>query len=224
MSSLVGQSERNMEEAIRLVKASAPCIFLIDEVEKLFGGATNGGGASDGNTTTRVMASLLKLLATPNTGVITVMTSNDVSQLPPELTREGRTNGIWYFGLPTTKEREQIFEIHLNKTGKEYDKKLIKEMAEITDGFTGAEIESIVQKSVWHAYLRYKKDGVNKILVDDLLDAKNLVIPISESSKDKISYLQSWAKGKAQFASATANKDDKKRSKAYDKYEKLLKI
>ena len=224
MSSLVGASERNMEEALRLVKSSAPCVFLIDEVEKLFGGVGSGHQASDGNTSSRVMASLLKFLQLKDTGVITVMTSNDVSQLPPELTREGRTNGTWFFGIPVLEEREQIFEIHLNKTQKEYDKALIQEMAKRTEGYTGAEIESIVQKSVWNAYLRYKEDGVNAITLDDLLKAKDHVIPISESSKDKISYLQNWAKGKAQFASASINKNLKDKEKAYNKYESMLNL
>ena len=224
MSSLVGSSERNMEEAVRLVKASAPCVFLIDEVEKLFGGIGSANQASDGNTSSRVMSSLLKLLATPNTGVITVMTSNDVSQLPPELTREGRTNGTWFFGLPTLDERKQIFEIHLNKTKKAYDTSLINEIAKATDSYTGAEIESIVHKSVWHAYARYKKDGVDEILLEDLLNAKKQVIPIAESSKDKINYLQNWAKGKAQFASATVDKAMKQKAEAYDKYESMLKL
>ena len=43
------------------------------------------------------------------------MTSNDVSQLPPELTRAGRLDATWYFSLPTLSERKEIFKIHLKK-------------------------------------------------------------------------------------------------------------
>lgn len=88
----VGESEKNIENALRLVKASAPCVFLLDEVEKILG-STNSN-STDGGTTSRVVSSILQFL-NEDTGVITVMTSNDISQLPPELTRPGRLDKVW---------------------------------------------------------------------------------------------------------------------------------
>ena len=71
------------------------------------------------------------------------MTSNDVSQLPPELTRSGRLDAIWYFSIPTQEEREAIFKIHLDKTGKTYDSSIIENLANHAENYTGAEIKNI---------------------------------------------------------------------------------
>lgn len=220
MSKMVGESEKNIEEAIRLVKASAPCVFLIDEIEKVLGGGVQSSNATDGGTTSRVLASLLTFLQESDNGVLTVMTSNDISQLPPELTRAERLDAIWYFGLPTLQEREDIFNIHLNKTGKKYDQKIITRVAKECERFTGAEIESLVKKSVWYAFLRYKEGGKDEIIIDDLLEAKQLIIPIADSSKEKIAYLENWAKTRA--LSASAKKTSVAKQKALSEYENML--
>lgn len=198
----VGESEKNIENALRLVRSSAPCIFLIDEVEKLLG-ATNSN-STDGGTTARVISSILQFLQ-EDTGVITVMTSNDVSQLPPELTRPGRLDKIWFFNLPDEEERKQIFRIHLDKTHKPYDVNIINEMAQCTNQYTGAEIELIVKESIWRAFKRYQLDHIDKILLDDLLKAKESIIPISESYKEKIAGLEYWSRTRAQPASKRKN-------------------
>ena len=89
----VGQSERNMSRALELVESCSPCVLLIDEVEKALSGIQSQG-KSDGGTLARTFGSILQFLNKDN-GVFTVMTSNDVSQLPPELTRAGRLDAIW---------------------------------------------------------------------------------------------------------------------------------
>ena len=48
----------------------------------------------------RIIGTILTGLNENDKGIFTIMTSNDVSQLPPELTRVGRLDGIWYFSYP----------------------------------------------------------------------------------------------------------------------------
>ena len=70
--------------------------------------------SSDSGAIARAFGLVLEFLNDNDNGVFVVMTSNDVSQLPPELTRAGRLDATWYFSLPTLEERKQIFRIHLN--------------------------------------------------------------------------------------------------------------
>ena len=79
---------------------------MIDECEKVLGGFQSSNN-SDAGTLSRVMASVLNFLQ-EDTDVIVMMTSNDVSQLPPELTRSGRIDTQWIFDLPNKFEREEI--------------------------------------------------------------------------------------------------------------------
>ena len=210
-SRFAGETERNMYKALNLVKSCAPCVLLIDEVEKALGGYKSSN-SSDSGAIARAFGLVLEFLNDNDNGVFVVMTSNDVSQLPPELTRAGRLDAIWYFTLPTLEERVQIFNIHLNKTGKTVPETTIHEIAKATDKYTGAEIELIVKSALRRAYLEKVKTGEDKgITYDILLKAVNDVIPIAVSSKEQILGLERWAQNRALFANGNAKKQEEQR-------------
>ena len=189
-----------MFKALNLVKGSAPCVLLIDEVEKALGGIKSSN-ASDSGAIARAFGLVLEFLNDNDNGVFVVMTSNDVSQLPPELTRAGRLDATWYFTLPTLEEREQIFKIHLANINKEVDDETIKKIAQDTELYTGAEIELIVKSALRRAYMNKVKTGEDTgITYDVLLKATSEVVPVAKSSKEKILELERWAYNRALFA------------------------
>jgi SpoVK/Ycf46/Vps4 family AAA+-type ATPase len=197
MNKLVGESEKKIEQAFRVAKACAPCVFLIDEVEKALAG-TKSSNASDAGTTSRVFSSVLQFMNDDN-GVFVVMTSNDVSQLPPELTRSGRLDAMWYFSLPTEEERKEIFRIHIGKTNRNVDDSVINEVAKATDNYSGAEIKEIVKAAMRKAFKRFKEDGNRELTEVDLMSAVHDVIPVFESSREKIMFLENWVHGRARY-------------------------
>ena len=204
-SRYAGETERNMAKALNLVKSCAPCVLLIDEVEKALGGIKSSN-ASDSGAIARAFGLVLQFLNDNNNGVFVVMTSNDVSQLPPELTRAGRLDAIFYFTLPTLEERKEIFKIHFKRINKEVSDDIIDKVAKDTEQYTGAEIELIVNSALRRAYLnKLKTDTDEGITYDILSKAIKDVVPISISSKEQILGLERWAKGRALFA----NKDSK---------------
>jgi SpoVK/Ycf46/Vps4 family AAA+-type ATPase len=77
------------------IEHEEPAVLLIDEVEKVF---NQGHGSVDGGTTTTMMSQLLWWLAEHNSRILTVMTTNNVKAIPPELYREGRIDEVMYFG------------------------------------------------------------------------------------------------------------------------------
>lgn len=213
---LVGNSEKNVEQAFRIVKACAPCVLLFDEAEKIFGGF--GGGENDGGTSSRVFSSVLKFLAEDN-DVFIVMTSNDISKLPPELTRAGRLDTTWYFGIPGEKEREEIFRIHFSKLNHEIETDAIKKIVAETDNYTGAEIKGIVKQSTYNAYNRYLTDHNDKIMYEDMKKALDVIVPVYKSSKEKILYLEDYARTRALFANGTNGLNKKQNNAAFNNYE-----
>jgi SpoVK/Ycf46/Vps4 family AAA+-type ATPase len=198
MNKLVGESEKKIDQAFRIAKACAPCVLLFDEVEKALSG-TRSSNASDAGTTSRVFSTVLKFLNDNNNGVYVVMTSNDVTQLPPELTRSGRLDAMWYFSLPTEEERKDIFRIHLGKTGKTITDDVINAAAKATENYTGAEIKDIVKQAMWKAFKRFKTGGENGLTEEDVVSAAKEVIPIFRSSEEKIQALEYWARGRARY-------------------------
>jgi hypothetical protein len=89
MGSLVGQTEANVRRALRLVDAMAPCVVMLDEVEKALSGVASSG-QTDSGVSARMFASFLGWLNDHESDAFVVCTSNDVSRLPPEFGRAER--------------------------------------------------------------------------------------------------------------------------------------
>src|SRR5215207_8162977 len=92
MGSLVGATEANVRQALRIADAMAPCVLFCDELEKgLRGVASSGQTESD---------------------VFFVGTSNDISKLPPEFSRAERLDACFFLDLPGPQEKEAIWRMH----------------------------------------------------------------------------------------------------------------
>lgn len=91
---------------------------------------------------------LLTSIREKESAVFVVATANDISNLPPEFLRKGRFDELFSVVLPNREERRRILEIHLRKRGKfnrEIDTiKLVK----VTNGYSGANLESIVKEAI----------------------------------------------------------------------------
>ncbi len=97
-SKWVGESEGNLQRILNQAANEAPCVLLIDEVEKLFNtGMYNSGGSG---VTAKAMSLLLWFMQESNSRVFVAMTCNNLKVIPPELYREGRVSGrITFRGL-----------------------------------------------------------------------------------------------------------------------------
>ena len=148
-----------------------------------------------------------------NNDVFVVMTSNDVSQLPPELTRAGRIDTTWYYGLPHTQERKEIFKIHFSKCGRKVSDIQLDTAVNNSNNFTGAEIEQAVKNAMRIAYIRYRKDGNKELTTDDIIKGIHEVVTIYNSSREKIMALETYCNGRARrtdedvLESLTGDKD-----------------
>lgn len=141
--SLVGESEANIRRAVQIAEAVAPCVMVIDEMEKGLAGA--GGGDHDGGTATRVFGKFLTWMQEKESPVFVVATVNRVDVLPPELLRKGRFDEIFMLDLPNRAERAAILAAHLQRRGRDARAFPVEELAGRLEGFSGAEIEQVVR-------------------------------------------------------------------------------
>src|SRR5438034_1288747 len=109
MAGLVGQSENNLRQALRIADAMSPCILYCDEIEK---GLSGVGSQGDSGVSTRLFGNLLTWLADHESDVFFVGTSNDISKLPPEFTRAERFDGVFFLDLPNAAEKEAIWSLY----------------------------------------------------------------------------------------------------------------
>ena len=214
MDKMVGQSEQKIARALEVVKKCAPCVFLMDEIEKALGGASSQ--QTDGGVGARVMKALLEFMNDNENGIYVIMTSNDISVMPPEFTRSGRIDAQWYFALPTATEREAIFDVHLTKRKVTLDDTLKQYAVRHTEKYTGAEIQQVVKNLKRINYIRTMEQEDKSIVLEDIERAIREVIPIAESSKEKIAILDQYCEGRARKVSENEVKEAKRRSSVLD--------
>lgn len=186
----VGETERNLREALKLADLMSPCVLWMDEIEK--GLAQEG---SDNATGKRLLGTLLTWMSERKSRVFLVATSNDISVLPPELMRKGRFDEIFFIDLPDQSTRSIIFGIHLKKRGLAVDQFDLGELAGLTDGFTGAEIEQAVVSATYSASAR--AEAVTQTMVADAVQKTQ---PLSVVMAEQILQLRLWAQERAVFA------------------------
>lgn len=194
-SGLLGSSEQNIREAIRIAEVIAPCVLWVDEIEKAF-----AGSVGDSGTASRVFATFLTWMQEKTAPVFVFATANNVDRLPPELLRKGRFDEVFFLDLPSHAERVNILEVHLKERGytmlsHRFD---LNAVAKATEGFVGAELQAVVNDAMFPAF----RDKRREIETEDLLKAAEAMVPLSASHQPVIDGLREMVrKGQARNAS-----------------------
>lgn len=210
--STVGESEKNIRRCIQLAEAVSPCILWIDEIDKAFGGI--GGYQGDSGTQMRVFGTFITWLQEKENPVFVISTANEPKNLPPELWRKGRYDEVFFVDLPSEEEREEIFRIHLERRVQTMNRLNLKELAQNSQGFTGAEIEQAVKDAVVSTFnsihggesSKESDDLIDGLLTLDvtqksLLKAIRQITPLSVLKKEEIEELRAWSHQRARPAS-----------------------
>ncbi|WP_297204783.1 AAA family ATPase [uncultured Brachyspira sp.] len=172
----------NLRKAIKIAEAVTPCVLWIDEIEKAFAGIGGTGGASD--ITTRLLGYILTWLQEKDSTVYVVATSNDITKLPAEFFRKGRFDELFRIELPNAKERKEIFELHLKKRNQDISKLDIISLLDKTEGYSGADIESIIQHSIERCFIEDCKKMETKDLEDAMKDFKCISVTFKDKLED----------------------------------------
>ena len=174
LGGLVGDTERNVRQALQIADAMSPCILFVDELEK---GLSGVGGAGDSGVSTRLFGTLLSWLADHESDVFFIGTANDISRLPPEFTRAERLDGVFFLDLPGAAERQTIWQLYR----RQYDIPASQPIPVDTD-WTGAEIKSCCRLSA--------------LLDVPLSEAATNVVPVAHTAAESLAKLREWASGR----------------------------
>jgi len=183
--------EQALREAMRVVEAISPVVLWVDEVEKGL-----GEGTSDARQA-RVFGAFLTWLQERRAMVFVAATANDVERLPPELSRRGRFDEIFFVDLPSIKERQDILRLQLTRRGRDPATFAVDALAESLEHFSGAELEQVVTSGLFRAYAKHRE------LTDlDLRAAAKETTPLAVLYEEKIQALRAWGRARARRASA----------------------
>ncbi|NER34351.1 MAG: AAA family ATPase [Oscillatoria sp. SIO1A7] len=195
--STVGRSEANLRSALRTAESISPAILFIDELDKAFAGGA-GSADSDGGTSSRIFGSFLTWMQEKTSPVFVMATANRVERLPGEFLRKGRFDEIFFVDLPNPDEREEIFKIHLSKRRRDISRFDIAQLAKVSDGFSGAEIEQALIAAMYEAFAQDRE-----FTQLDIIAAIKSTLPLSKTMTEQVTALRDWARQRARPAASS---------------------
>lgn len=165
----VGMGARRVRSVISEARKNAPAIVFIDELDAI--GRTRGSGIGGGHDERE--QTLNQLLVEmdgikENSGLLFVAATNRTDVLDPALTRPGRFDRVITVGLPDVKEREEILKLHAK--GKRFaDDVKFENVAKRTPGFSGAQLENVINESVLLG-VRERSQVITLEIIDEAID------------------------------------------------------
>lgn len=184
MNKWIGESESNGRKALELAEAISPCVLWIDEIEK-----NMSAGSQAHEVTTRILSLLLTWLQEKTEPVFVIATANNITQMPPELFRKGRFDEIFFVDLPNGQERAEIFYIHLQKQiNCDVEMFDLAKLAAQTSGYSGSEIEALINEAVFSAASEGKYLEQEYILREIFKTP-----PLSETNAEQVAAIHDWA-------------------------------
>ncbi len=179
----IGETEKNMRQALHTAEVMSPCVLWIDELEKGI-----AAGSDELGTSKRLLGTLLTWMAEKKSRVFIVATANQIKALPPELIRKGRLDEIFFVDLPDEKNRTHIFKIHLDKRKINASQIDLSKIARASSGFSGSEIEQVVVSALYTCH-----SSNTTINTDIILQGINSTRPLSVVMEEQIRQLRHWA-------------------------------
>ena len=192
----IGETEKRIQRVFRVAEGLAPCVFWIDELEKVFAGSGPDSASVDAGVSSRILAAFLSWMQDRKAPVFVAATCNNVTVLPPELIRKGRFDELFFVDLPNQSERKQIFTIHLTRRKRNPAEFDLDKVAVAAKGYSGAEIDAAVQTALYSAF-----SGTQAVSTQGLLDALKATVPLSITRSEEIEELRAWARQRAVPAS-----------------------
>ncbi len=173
-NSLAVYPTQRTREAIRTIEAMAPCLAMVDECEKAFAGVN---GNSDSGVSARMFGAFLSWLNDRTSDVYVVCTANDVTKLPPEFSRAGRFDAVFFLDLPGRAEKDAIWQLYLDDYELDRNQPLPAD-----EQWTGAEIKSCCRLAA--------------LLDLPLVQAAQNVVPVAATAAESVDRLRTWASGR----------------------------
>jgi len=162
LSKWVGDSAKAVRETFRKARAAAPCIIFFDEIDAIAIKRSEGSGS---HVVEQVVAQLLTEMDGLEElhNVVLIAATNRPDLLDPALLRSGRFGRHIEVPLPNKTSRIQIFKIHLSNrpVNQNID---VEKLAELLEGYTGADIKAICEEATLLAIRRAVKDKNINIL------------------------------------------------------------
>ncbi len=165
---IVGLGVAKIKEIFDMAKRNAPCILFIDEIDAI-GQRRSTSSYNDQDREQTLNQLLIEMDGFANdTGIIVIGATNRVDMLDPALLRPGRFDRQVYIELPDLAGRREILDLYAKKV-KVADDVNLQDLARGTTGFSGADLENLLNEAALHA-VRNNRQEITSIDVEEARD------------------------------------------------------
>lgn len=182
ISKIVGESEQNLSKLFDSARAASPCILFIDQIEAI--ARMRGSDSTEESSSDRILSLLLTQMdgmekhnsnglgsdkSDIDNALIVLAATNKPHLLDTAILRPGRFDHVLYVPPPTVEMRRDMIDLFVTKTPCQgITDAQWNELAKLTRGFTGADLESLFREA---SYLALKKDiAATHVAWQDLMD------------------------------------------------------
>lgn len=190
LSSYFGQSAQNMHDIFETARAKRPCILFFDEIDAL--------GFKRSKTSTDMMRSVVNQLLTEIDGIesdtqqlLVMGATNAPWDIDPALLRPGRFDKSIFVPPPDGKAREAIFKIKLHN--RPIGKIDYSRLASITNLFSGADIENVVELAAENVLEKIVETGNNALIIENN-DLENAIMVSKPSTTEWLKVVANYTK------------------------------
>ncbi len=168
---IVGLGVAKIKEIFEMAKRNAPCILFIDEIDAI-GQKRSTHSYNDQDREQTLNQLLIEMDGFANdTGIIVIGATNRADMLDPALLRPGRFDRQVYIELPDMAGRREILDLYAKRV-KIADGVNLQDIARGTTGFSGADLENLLNEAALHAV----RNGRDAVAPDDIEEARDKII------------------------------------------------
>lgn len=191
------------KQILAKAEANEPALLYIDELDKFFAG---------GNADSQILGALLTWLQDRKGKVFVIATLNRIDYVPPELTRRGRFDSLYYIGFPNYAERRDILRLYARRFDRRYAEDIPDFISRnkwngilyATNNFSGSELAAVIDIA-WEEELAKDIETV-QIHPDTIIEAANTIVPLYVRDNNRIVDIQNRSREIA--LPVSSNKDE----------------
>jgi len=185
-----GEAERRLENIFAALEKEPRAVVFLDEAEWILCKREDQTSSVMQRITPVLLAQLSRIFKEKTRPIIVIAATNKPEMIDPAFLRPGRFDKIFYIGLPDKEARKKIIELQLrNRVNQLTDAEII-EIADKLDGYSGADIEFIIEEAAFEAFKRRSEKGVS--ITKDDIDKVIERTPKSVTSEE-IKKFEKWA-------------------------------
>jgi transitional endoplasmic reticulum ATPase len=180
LSKWVGESEKGLREVFKRAKQVSPCVLFIDNIDAIAVSRTEDAVS---NVSQRMTSQLLRELdeLQGSLGVTVLAATNRIDLIEPALLRAGRLDYVLEFNIPDREEREEILHTYLRSLPVDSSVK-VGLLSEMSEGWTGADLEALCQKALILAMEECMKSGSAADLSNCPINSKHFEVAAGQQA------------------------------------------